>query len=146
MDIDSCMLNNNYLRKEKIVKEMNDYLKHNHDKNSQEYKNKYSHYLSSIAFIDSQTEEYMEDEIDVLRNHDNPYLKLKYWISSYTNYYYKILKHEYFKITKEIKIDVDINDIEETIRKLEKNISKLKNEEKINYILNINRIITSKLK
>lgn len=146
MNIDRYMLNENYIKKEKILKEMNEYLKQNPNKSSEEYKNKYNQYLAIIAFIDNQVEEYMEDEIDILKHHDNPYLKLKYWISSYTNYYYKILKKEYFKITKKIKIDIDINNLDKTIKKLENTINSLKNEERINYILNINNIINNNLK
>lgn len=146
MNIDNYMLNDKTIRKEKIINEMKEYLKTNPDKNTDEYKNKYNHYLSLIAILDNQDEEYLEDEIDVLKHHDNPYLKLKYWISSYTNYYYKIIKPEYFKITKKLKIDISTDNIENTIYELEQTINKLENEEKINYILNINEFINNNLK
>ena len=146
MNIANYMLNENIIKKEKIVDEMKKYLDTNPDKNSVEYKNKYNHYLTLIAALDNQNDEYLEDEIDVLKHHDNPYLKLKYWISSYTSYYYRIIKPEYFKIINDIDIPISTDNIEKTIGELEQKINELKNEEKINYILNINRIINENLK
>lgn len=145
MNIADYMLNENALKRKKLLAEMSEYSKNN-DNKSEEYKNKYNHYLAYLAVLDSDDEEYLEDEIDIVKHKHNPYLKLKYFISEYTTYYYKIIKKDYFKITKKIDIKLDIDNLEKTIEELEKNINKLSNEEKINYILNVNEIINSKLR
>ena len=145
MNIDDYMLNDNALKRKKLLVEMNEYSKNN-DSKSEEYKNRYNHYLTYLAVLDSNDEEYLEDEIDIVKHKHNPYLKLKYFISEYISYYYKIIKKEYFKITKKIYIKLDIDNLDKTIKELEKNINKLSNEEKINYILNVNEIINNNLR
>ena len=148
MNIDEYMLNENTIRKNKILKEMNDYIKDKSSdfKNSKEYKDKYNHYLALLAAIDNSSDEFIEDEIDIVKHKHNPYLKLKYFISEYTSYYYRIVKSEYFKIIKKLDIKLDVDNLEETMKKLEKKINSLKNEKKINYILNVNEIINNALK
>lgn len=146
--ISEYMLNDNTLRRNKILKEMEEYTKDKslEFKKSTEYQNKYNHYLVALAAIDNNYEEYLEDEIDIVKHKHNPYLKLKYFISEYISYYYKIVKKEYFIITKELNIILNVDDVDNTIKKLEKEINKLKDEEKINYILNVNKEINKNLK
>ena len=147
MKIDEYLLNDNYLKKQKLIKEMEEYTKDKSKKfkNSDEYKNKYNHYLVALSLLDND-DEYLEDEIDVCKHKYSPYLRLKYFISEYISYYYKIVKKEYFKITKEIDVELDVDNLEKTMKEIEENINNLENEEKINYILNVNKKITSMLK
>ena len=144
--ISDYMLNDNALRKRKLILEMEEYIKNKDDnfKKSDEYKNKYNHYLAALAAIDNMNEEYLEDEIDIVKNKHNPYLKLKYFISEYTNYYYKLIKKEFFVISKPLDINIDIDNLEDEIKKIENTINNLKYEDKINYILNINEYINKK--
>ena len=146
--ISDYMLNENALRKRKIISEMEEYIKNKDDnfKNSDDYKNKYNHYLATLAAIDNMNDEFLEDEIDIVKHKHNPYLKLKYFISEYTNYYYKLIKKEYFVISKPININIDINNLEDEIKKIENTINSLKDEERINYILNVNEYINKELK
>lgn len=142
--LDKYMLNENTIKREKIIKEMQDYALNN-PKDTIEYKQKYQEYLYLLNKTEI-TDDYFEDEIDIAKYKNSPYLRLKYWVSEYVTYYYKILKREKFVITKKINIELDIDNVDELIKTLDLKIKSLKNEELINYILNLNNIITSKLK
>lgn len=145
--ISEYMLNDKTLKRNKILKEMEEYTKDKSDefKKSDEYKNKYNHYLVSLATLDNNDDEYLEDEIDIVKHKHNPYLRLKYFISEYISYYYKIVKKDYFVITKNIDIELNTDDVDNTIKKIEDTINDLKDEEKINYILNVNKEVNKKL-
>lgn len=115
------------------------------DKKTEEYQNRYNEYLKRLEAIKIDEEIIEEVEIDVVKHKHNPYLKLKYWISEYTTSYKKILKPKYIGINKKIDIDLDITNLDELIKSLENKINSLCDEEKVNFVFNLDDIITKEL-
>lgn len=151
MALKNEMIRTDVLKKEvelnNLMVEMNLFLKNvtKEYQQTKEYKEKYQSYLNRLEKLKLE-EEYDEVEIDVVKHKHNPYLKLKYWISEYTTSYKKILKPEYIGIKEKIDIKLNITDIDKLINELEQKINSLEDEEKVNYIFNLDFIITENLK
>ena len=115
------------------------------DKKTKEYQDKYNEYLKRLEEIKIEEEIIDEVEIDVVKHKHNPYLKLKYWISEYTTSYKKILKPKYIGISKKLDINLDISNLDKLIIDLENKINDLHDEEKVNYVFNLDDVITKEL-
>lgn len=152
MALKNGMIRTDVLKKEvelnNLMVEMNLFLKNvtKEYEKTDEYKNKYQDYLKRLEALKLEEEYYDEEEIDVVKHKHNPYLKLKYWISEYTTSYKKVLKPQYIGVKEKLDIKLDVTDIDKLINELDEKISLLKDEEKVNYVFNLDEIITKELK